>query len=272
MGRLILICFLLFFSFSVYSNNTDTTLRLQLEKTITGNFVNFYADNLGNTFLVSKNNQVKKLDQHLDSAGIFNDVRRYGDIYSLDVNNPLKLLIYYKNFTTALVTDRFLNVRNTVDLRAAGVLQARAVAQSYDNNYWVFDELDNKLKKIDDNSKVLLESPDFRILFSYNFFPQTIIDEDGALYLYDDKNGWMIFDYYGTFKQHIDAPGLKDVNVSRGNLTGHDTAMFYSTNPKTFTDMKIQVNISMAGALKIQRQADKVFVLEKEGLSVYRIL
>ena len=66
--------------------------------------------------------------------------------------------------------DRFLNVRNTIDLRSSGILQARAVAQSYDNNYWVFDELESKIKKVDDNGKVLLESADFRMILPRAMF------------------------------------------------------------------------------------------------------
>src|SRR4029079_5095559 len=120
-----------------------------------------------------------KLNQNLDSIGVFNDMRRYGNIYLLDVSNPLKIIVYYRDFTTILVLDRFLKLINTVDLRRYGILQAKAVAQSYDNNYWVFDELDNTLKKIDDAGDVLLQSADFRILFSEPYNPSYIIDEDG---------------------------------------------------------------------------------------------
>ena len=49
-----------------------------------------------------------------------------------------------------MVLDRFLNIRNTIDLRQSGIFQVSAVAQSYDNNIWVFDDLDSKIKKIDD--------------------------------------------------------------------------------------------------------------------------
>ena len=171
MGRIIFICCFIFsLSFSAKAN-ADTTLRLVNEKMIPGDYTNFYTDNLGNVFLVSKTNQLKKLDEHLEPVTVFNDTRRYGNIYSLDVTNPLKILVYYKDFTTLLVLDRFLNVRNTIDLRKYDILQAKAVAQSYDNNYWVFDELDNAIKKIDDNGNVLFKSSDFRVLFSDHFDP-----------------------------------------------------------------------------------------------------
>jgi len=262
---------LLFIIQPSFAAGNDTTLHLTKEKNISGSYTNFYTDNLGNIFLISQNNQVKKLDQNFDSVAVFNDVRRYGDLYTLDVNNPLKIALFYRDFTTILVLDRFLNIRNTIDLRNAGILQAKAIAQSYDNNYWVFDELNGKLKKIDDNGNVLLESPDFRILFSYEYNPQQIIDTDGALYLYDAKKGWLIFDYYGTFKKHIDATGWKDVNASRNMLFGHDSGSVYTIDPNTFSELKINAGAAISGALKIQQHLNKLFVLKKNDLSVFSI-
>lgn len=268
MGRIIFIWFLVFIFLSANAR-TDTASHVIKEKSVAGVYNNFYADNLGNVYLISANNQVKKLDEHLDSVAVFNDVRRYGDIYTMDVNNPLKIVVYYKDFTTIVVLDRFLNIRNTIDLRNAGILQARAVAQSYDNNYWVFDELNSKIKKIDDNGNVLLESPDLRVLFSYEYTPQQIIDADGALYLYDSKKGWLIFDYYGAYKKHIDVTGWKDVKASRNVLTGVDSNYIYSIDPNTFGEHKAK--IAMVNAVKILQLSNKLYVLTKNELSQYRI-
>jgi hypothetical protein len=271
MGRIISLYFFVLILYPAVTSGQDTTFHLIKQKTISGSFKDFYTDNFGNIFLVSTNYQIKKLDKNFDSVGIFNDVRRYGDVYTLDVNNPLKMVVYYRDFTTILVLDRFLNTRNTIDLRNAGITQAKAVAQSYDNNYWVFDELNSRIKKIDDNGNVLLESPDFRVLFSYEYNPQRIIDADGALYLYDAKKGWLIFDYYGAYKKHIDEINRKDVNASRNILFGRDSAFIYINDVSKFNNLKVRVDIDMNAAIKIQRQVNKIFVLFKDGLSVYSI-
>jgi hypothetical protein len=272
MGRIIVIIWFLFFLVvPAHTAGKDTTFHLIKEKGIRGHYTNFYTDNLGNIYLISINNQVKKLNQNLDSVAVFNEVRKYGDIYAIDVNNPLKIVVYYRDFTTILVLDRFLNTRNTIDLRNAGILRAKAIAQSYDNNYWVFDELNGKIKKIDDNGNVLLESPDFRILFPYEYNPQQIIDTDGALYLYDEKKGWLIFDYYGAYKKHIDVTGWKNVNVSQNMLVGLDSNTLHTINIKTFSEQKINVGATISAADKIQRQLNRLFVLQKDGLYLYRI-
>lgn len=272
MGRKIATFFFSFVFVTAAFASGDSTFRLTLQKTIPGNYTNFYTDNLGDIFLVSKTNQIKKLNAYLDSVGVFNDVRRYGNIYSLDVSNPLKLIVYYKDFTTILVLDRFLNVRNTIDLRKYGILQAKAVALSYDNNYWIFDELDNTIKKIDDNGNVLLQSSDFRILFQEQYAPSYIIDSNGQLYLYDEKKGWLVFDYYGTYKQNIGAPNRTDVQMAGNQLISRDSAQFYYYNPKTFNEIKITApQIAFPETIKVQQTLSKIFVLQKDGLSVYTI-
>jgi len=249
----------------------DTTIQLKLTATVPGNYASFYADNLNNLYLVNQNNQVKKLDDKYDSSAVFNDVRRYGDIYLLDVSNPLKIIVYYKDFNTLVILDRFLNTRNTVDLRNSGILQAKAVAQSYDNNYWVFDELDNKIKKIDDNGNVLLESADFRVLFNEQYDPTQIIDNDGLLYLYDAKNGWLVFDYYGGYKQRVQVAGWKDVQVNGKNLQGHDDTYLYFANPAMLNIQQVKTNVNLQPVIKLQKIANKFIVLTKQGLSIYTL-
>lgn len=273
MGRIKYIWLLLILS--LYSLVTlaaaDTTIRLTLKKSIPGSYVDFYVDNLNNIYLLNHNNQLKKLDDKFDSAAVFNDVRRYGDIYSLDVSNPLKILVYYKEFNTILVLDRFFNNRNTIDLRKYGILQSKAVAQSYDNDYWVFDELDNKIKKIDDNGNILMESADFRVLFSEQYDPTTIIDNDGLLYLYDAKNGWLVFDYYGAFKQRVQVKGWKDVQVSGRNLLGRDSSFLYFTNPKALDIQQVSPGIPFKDVIKLQRTTNNFFILTKDALSIYSL-
>lgn len=249
----------------------DTTLQLKLANAVPGSYTNFYIDNLNNIYLLTKTNQVKKMNDKYDSVAVFNDVRRYGDIYSLDVTNPLKIVVYYRDFNTILILDRFLNTRNTIDLRKSNILQAKAVAQSYDNNYWVFDELDNKIKKIDDNGTVLLESADFRVLFSEQYDPTQIIDNDGLLYLYDAKNGWLVFDYYGALKQRIQVKGWKDVQVTAANVQGRDDTYLYFANPKMLDIKQVKTSINLAPVIKLQKINNKLFVLTGDGLSVYSL-
>src|SRR5580698_4707089 len=79
-----------------------------LSKTIQADIADFTVDNLGNIYLLSKDNQLKRLDAKGDSAAVYNAVSKYGNVYSIDATNPLKILLFYKDFSTVVIVDRFL--------------------------------------------------------------------------------------------------------------------------------------------------------------------
>ncbi len=266
--KYILFTLFLFCCLSCFASG-DTLLHLKQTRSIAAHFVDFYADNLGNIYCITPTNQIKKINANGDSLGVFNDVKQYGKIFSIDVTNPLKILVYYKDFATVLILDRNLNVITVVDLRQSGILQVRAVAQSYDGNIWLYDELDAMIKKLDYNGNVLLQSPDFRLLFSDTFSPSKIIDNNSQLFLYDAKFGWKIFDYYGTFKKNIAFTDWKDVQVSDNFLSGRDSTNFYYAQTNSWNCTKAFPDISLGDAIKTQWRTNELFVLTKEGIFIY---
>jgi len=273
MARLSILLAIAFCSYSFQLKAiTDTSLRVKPVKTINGSFSNFSVDNLGNIFLINTSNQIKKLNSHFDSTAVYNDVKRYGSIYNVDVSNPLKVLVYYKDFATVVILDRQLNTRNTIQLRAHNILQVKVIAQSYDNNIWLFDEVDNKLKKIDESGNLLLETSDFRLLFEEDTMPQSLIDINGLLYLYNSKKGWTIFDYYGGLKNQYPLSNWQDVQVTDYNLHGHDSSFYFIANPKLLQYSNIKLPSIFANATKLLLLQNKAYVLTKEGLEIYTIL
>ncbi len=215
--RLLCIIFVMIF-FHCASAQDSVIFRLAEERK--GNWIDFQVDNLGNYYLLSKENRLKKINSRGDSVGAFNEVRRYGKLYSMDVTNPLKTLLYYRNYSTILVLDRFMNIVNTIDLRKQQIFQVRAIAQSYDNNIWVFDEQNNKLKKIAEDGTLLTETIDLRTIFDEVPSPEKIIDQEGYVYLYDPQKGVYVFDIYGSFKSKISYINLSDVTVIGKTFAG----------------------------------------------------
>ena len=250
---------------------TDSTIHLTEQQFIQGSFTNFYVDNLNNVYLLNADNQIKKINDRGDSLAVANALKRFGDIYSMDVSNSLKIVVYYKDYTTIVVLDRFLKNVNTIDLRKYGILQARAVAVSYDNNYWVFDEVDNKLKKIDDNGNLLLSTPDLRTIFNDLFLPEKIIDYSGYVYLYNKEAGCKIFDYYGALKQSVAPLNWNNIQVVKNSILGADETSLHVYNIGAFKENSYPFDPQMNDALKLQKGFSDVYVLKKDGLHIYSI-
>ncbi len=240
-------------------------------KIIPGEFSYFAVDNLENIYLVNSTDQLKKIYANGDSAGVFNNVRKYGKLFSIDVTNPLKLLLYYKNFSTIVVLDRFLNVRNTINLGKKNIFKVKAIATSYDNNIWLFDEGDSKLKKIDDNGDVLLETVDFRNLFDTIPSPVQITDQDGFLYLYDPLRGFYTFDYYGALKNNIPFLHWTNTEVIAKNLYGFDDSSLYQYQAGSLKLVEYPLPVFFKNAMQIKAANNKVYLLQPNGLQQFLI-
>ena len=131
-----------------FVTHAQSDSAFQFIKTIKGGFTYFNVDNLDNVYLITENNQLKKLNEHGDSVAVFNDVKLYGNPSSIDVTNPLKTLLYYKNFSTVVVLDRLLTVRNNINFRKQNIFYVNNVTLSYDNFIWIFDEKILNLKRL----------------------------------------------------------------------------------------------------------------------------
>ncbi|MBS1598187.1 MAG: hypothetical protein JST75_08175 [Bacteroidetes bacterium] len=251
----------------VYARSQDTDFTLS--KTIRGDIVDFSVDNLGNIYLLSSDNQLKKIGPKGDSLAVYNDVRRYGNIYSMDVTNPLKILLFYKEFGTIVMVDRFLSVVNTIDLRSLNIFQVKAVGLAYDNNVWIYDDLEAKLKRIRDDGSLVSATTDIRQFVDVVPDPVFIADQSGLVYLYDTAKGVYIFDHYGAFQKQLQFVAWKDFNVIDKSLLGRDENYFLryqSGNPQV---QQQPIPPAYLPSNKIIIMPNAVYVLKQGRLEIY---
>jgi len=236
---------------------------------IKGDIVDFSTDALDNIYVLTSKDQLKKYNAAGDSVGVFNNVTKFGKVSMMDASNPLKVLLYYKDFSTIVVLDRFLSIRNTIDLRKQNIFQVSVIAQSYDNNIWLYDEADSKLKKIDEQGKLMLETPEFRLLFDQAPLIREIFDQEGFVYLYDPQQSVFVFDYYGALKNKILISGWKDFKVAGKFIFGvnGDTLHRYEINSFRVGDEKFPS--SFGDILKVDFTASRLYALRKGLLEIY---
>lgn len=243
----------------------------QFIKTIKGDFTYLNVDNLDNIFLITKNNQLKKLNANGDSVAVFNDVKKYGNPDYVDVTNPLKSLLYYKNYSTVVTLDRLLTVRNTINLRKQNIFYVNTVTLSYDNYMWLFDEEDFRLKKIDEEGKILQSSTDWRMLFDSVPAPVKIIDRDNYVYLYDPAKGFYIFDYYGGFKNRLAFLNWTNVEVNGTTVYGFEETKLYSYQLKSLQLKEYKLPAFFGKYISIKAMNGLVYLLNENGVDIYRI-
>lgn len=198
----------------------DVKLNVLLQKEINGNFDAFNVDELGSVYVLTSSGQIKKYNSSLDSIAVFNEVKRYGQLHSIHTENPLRTILFFKNFNTVVLLDRMMQMVQKIDLRKSNLFQVSAIAPSYDNRLWVFDQQNSRIKKINFDGSVVFESTDLRLVFDEIIHPVKIIEHQGSLYLLDSLVGVYIFDYYGGFKKKVLYPHTTDIQSWGDALLG----------------------------------------------------
>lgn len=265
--RFLLIIILILFWQPVVHAQADSSFRLL--RSMRTAVADLAVDHLDNLYILTTSDQLIKYNARGDSAGVYNQVRRFGKLHSIDVTNPLKLLLYYKDFSAVVVLDRLLTPRATVELRRLGLLQSSAIGLSYDNHIWLYDEYENKLKKISEEGDILLETADFRMIFPESVVPQQIIDQNGTVYLNDPKSGVYLFDYYGSFKKKLPITQWKQITVAEPYVFGIHGNRFHYFN----------TSVLLSGQKELPWQTEtyqfrignnKLFSWNRDSLQVYR--
>jgi hypothetical protein len=241
-------------------------------KLIPGSFSHVDIDVFDNVYLITTSNQLKKNKANGDSVGVFNDVKKYGTPSLIDVSNPLKILLYYKSYATVVVLDRFLSFRSSINFRNTNIFKAKAVATSYDNNIWLFDEQDFKLKKINEEGKILSETNDWRQIFDEVPSPSEIHDVNGYIYMYDKSKGFYIFDYYGSLKNNIPFLNWEHVSVQSNKILGFEANILYSYELNSLNLKTFKLPSFFKNYTDIKAMNGKVYLLTKKGIEVYSIL
>lgn len=272
----ILTILLIYFLFTVPClAQPDTTFRLI--KTIKGDIVDFTIDNLDNIYVLNSRNQIKKFNANGDSVAIYNNIKKFGNVTLIDVSNPMKILLYYRDFATVVMLDRFLNSVNSIDLRKQNIFQAKSIGQSYDNKIWVYDELENKLKKVDEEGKLLQETPDFRLFLGVAPSPVKIFDENKFVYVYDSIYGVYVFDYFGGFKHNIMIDHWQNFKVTGKYIFGSRSDTLFRYEISTFQVDEWKMPEAIYKSKGFNFSSTRLYALRKEAenkgntISIYSI-
>lgn len=214
-----------------------------------GRYAGFAVDATGQLYVLTPGGQLGKYGPAGDSIGVFNEVRQYGRLSLIDVTNPMKPLLFYGDFGTLVILDRFMRKVNVVDLRRLGIFQARAVARSYDNQVWVYDGQDTRLRKVSEDGRILLSTPELRTVMDDPPMPHRIFDRNGMTYLYDTLRGLYVFDYYGAYRNRLEFSGWSDLEVLDGRVMGvrNGKVMEYSLKTPGFRETPLPDSLQRSG-------------------------
>jgi hypothetical protein len=193
---------------------------------------------------------------------------KYGKITAIDVSNPLKIVIWYGDFMTAIVTDRFLSPVASYNFFDLGYQNIGAVTSSSDGQLWCYDLNDTRIKKIDPTGRISTQSQPLRGLVREAITPSSILERNGKLYLCDPAVGILIFDNFGAYSRTIPVMGVKQVQVYQDQLIYSLAGKLEAYNPITLAAKTLTLPDTV-DVLQSVIDKERIAILKSDRIDFY---
>src|SRR6201998_574176 len=153
----------------------------------------FTTDNIGNTYLI-KGDEIKKYSQTGDLLKIFSN-KTTGKITSVDATNPLRILVFYKDFATILIIDDLLSQNgDMMNLLDYSLEQSDVICNSFNNGIWFFNRENMSLIRLDETYHPVVNTGNLNRLLNTDLKPNFMIESNGYVYLNNPGEGVLVFD------------------------------------------------------------------------------
>ena len=233
------------------------------EPLIAGAFNSFTTDELGNIYVL-KNDEIELYR----ASGEFwarNSIKTIGKIHSMDVFYSLKPMLYSQELQQLVVLDNTLSIQGDfVWLSRRGYPQTSLVASSVQNHFWLYDQLDMQLIRVNKQWQVIVESGRLDQLLGISLEPTQILEHDNWVYVNDPKNGILVFDLFGTYSKTIPITGATAIQLRNKELFYMKEGKAYSYDTMHFTITEI--NIPAEDLHSIRVEEERILYLTKKGI------
>lgn len=247
-------------------NLASQSAEYRLIKTIPLTATILASDKLGNCYVVNDKQELLKISPAGEPLYTFTN-KSLGRISWVGTTNPLKILVYYPDYSTIITLDNTLSQTGRINLFERGINQVSAAAIALDNNIWIFDAVVFKLRKIDDKMNVLAESEDLSALLGKTIRGSFLLEKDNFIFLSDPDTGILVFDTYGTFYKIIPLKGLSSFQKVQDQLVYFKDGSLLSYHLLTFKTETI--TLPGADAVNAVVEKNRLFILRKKQLDIF---
>lgn len=224
------------------------------------------TDHFGNLYVV-KDFRITLFDLNGKQLFVFEDYTS-GKISHIDVTDPMKIIVYYKDFMVVRLLDKTLSELSSFRLNNSGFDMVETIAHTRDRKFWIYNQSDFKLKKIDESGKIFNESELFNILFDEPVAPTKIIEYEGIVYLNDPLQGIYVFDQFGTFLRKIPIKSIRQFQLIQEKLIYFDGLMLSSYDLRFSKEQEMAVP-SKEGLIGVSLQKNRLFLHTKNKVAIY---
>ncbi|MEO6882434.1 MAG: hypothetical protein ABI199_00265 [Bacteroidia bacterium] len=257
------IIFLLLFLSVGFASNNNYVLVKSLPESCT--FLT--TDNLQNVYLV-KNDLLEEYDANGNLLKTYTN-KNFGNISFVDATNPLKLVVFYSDFSQIVFLDNTLSENGSpISLTDLGLAQAQLICSSHNNGTWIYNPQNFGLLRIDQNLQTTQQTGNISQMLSITMNPNYLIEYNSKVYLNNPATGILVFDVYGTYSETIPIKNLTNFQVNGDKLFYFSENKFCSFNTKTLEQQNYTLPDTSIISLNIQK--DRLYLQKKNEVDIYK--
>lgn len=241
--------------------------QLQLKSTIEGNFNLMMTDNIGKLYLATDSELLLYSDKS-ELLYRYSDLGN-GEIGYLDTRNPLKLLLFYPDYSQITFLDNTLSAtrQQPLDLSLLQLELAQLACTSFDNGLWIYDPVSFRLLRFDQGLNVTNEITNINQLVGVEIDPIQMLETDSWLFLNDPEYGVFVFDTFGTFSKLIPIKGAQHIQVRDNGIFLQAQSGLIKFDMVTLEQTLIQLPVDNWNTLRIGNE--RLFILTETGVQIY---
>lgn len=203
-----------------------------------------YADNLDNIYLLSDRDELLKYDAKGRLKWRYSN-NRFGKLYSVDVSDPLRVVLFYADFQQVVVVNNNLNEITSYSFAKNGNLLVSTVASGNNNSLWIFERTTNALIKLSSNFTEDVRSANLFQLFDEVVDIKKMVASDQYVFLQRKNEGILQFDRFGGYVRALPIDSLSDFNITSNVIAYVKGSDLIRYHPTTFESSKQKLPVSL---------------------------
>jgi hypothetical protein len=237
-----------------------------MEPVIKAGYDFFETDHLGNIYTVKKEELCKYLPDGKMHTRYSN--MKLGSITSIDVSNPLKILLYYRDFQQIVFLDNQLSVNSDpVSLERLGYEQAGLVCISVNNSFWIYDRQNNELLRFDEKGRKVASTGNLSQVLQTRLAPDFMLEHNNYLFLNSPGHGIYVFDMFGAFSKIIPLKGLAHFQPKENVVYYMKDSALCSYNHRLFGEICRNIPVAV-GTRSVRHNNSLIYIGYKDSILV----
>lgn len=198
----------------------------------------FHCDAFGNLYIV-RNQTILKFDSIGKQVATY-DNSKNGKISSIDISNPLKIMIFYSESNKIQFIDRTLSpLDNEIDLLSIVSENVDLVCTSYSNSLWFYPTNGAMLYKANNQAVIILTVELLNQISLSDFKASQLIEYGDFIYLANPQKGVIIFDKWGSIIKQIPINYQNTISVHEDLIFYHRQDSVFCYNPIIYVEQPI---------------------------------